>query len=148
MVVAAVAKPLLNMKLRLAAVKALREAVLNNLGRTIVCLKKLLMFHVGLTEKEKKKVEATTVRYMVFAQRPVRDSPYRSAKVAPGILANERASCHFRCEHQYHWAPTGYPAGIFRACPVGIRAGSVDMGELWLRCRASPIVELVESIYV
>lgn len=32
---AAVAKPLLKMKLRLAAVKALREAVLNNLGRTI-----------------------------------------------------------------------------------------------------------------
>lgn len=32
---AAVAKPLLKMKLRFAAVKALREAVLNNLGRTI-----------------------------------------------------------------------------------------------------------------
>lgn len=32
---AAVAKPLLKTELRLAAVKALREAVLNNLGRTI-----------------------------------------------------------------------------------------------------------------
>lgn len=33
---AAVAKPLLKTKLRLAATNALRDAVLNNLGRTIV----------------------------------------------------------------------------------------------------------------
>lgn len=49
MVAAAVAKLLLNMKLRLAAVKAPREAVLNNLGRTIVCLQKL-----GFTLDKKK----------------------------------------------------------------------------------------------
>lgn len=48
-VAAAVAKLLLNMKLRLAAVKVPREAVLNNLGRTIVCLQKL-----GFTLDKKK----------------------------------------------------------------------------------------------
>lgn len=58
---------------------------------------------------EKKKVEATAVSYMVFAQSPVRDSPYRSAEVAQRQLANERASWHRRCEHQYHWVGDGYP---------------------------------------
>lgn len=54
---AAVAKLLLNKKLRFAAVKAPRDAVLNNLGRTIVCFKKLVMFHLDYYKREEKKCE-------------------------------------------------------------------------------------------
>lgn len=47
---AAVAKPLLKTKLRLAAVNALREAVLNNLGRTIVVEFSQLVVEAGVKE--------------------------------------------------------------------------------------------------
>lgn len=57
-------------------------------------------------------MEATAVSYMVFAQSPVRDSPYRSAEVAQRQLANENASWHLRCEHQYYWVDGGYPLAL------------------------------------
>lgn len=106
---AAVAKDLLNMKFLLTAVKALREAVLNILGRTIVDRSK--PWFRCFTLERKKKGSPNVGSYMVFSHPRSPQALHTGRRTwLYGRWPMRTGRCGAGREALFHWAGGGYPA--------------------------------------